>query len=260
MSMHKSLGTLLAIALGLLVVTPSLDVQAKPGSGKKGASAATLKSKISVRPKTLHWGMSHRDVQKVYMKVIDKDYLKDYQKAQPGVQMKMLDHEVASKKREFTSSLVEFGDLPTRLDGTPFRGEFTYKNSESMLEIARKKMKRHRHLFFIRNQLWKVIDVYKLGGKSRYGSDYNSAVAKIEKILSVKGHVIKANPNEGVKEERRWTDGKTGLRLVNWDKSHIALVYEDEGTVAKLASLRTQKPEEKKAGDDLDPDTKAALR
>ena len=242
----------------ILWIKPSSD--SKPRSGKKGGSAAKLESKISVRPKPLRWGMSQKEVTKVYAKVIDKDYLKKYQKAQPGVQMKQLDNEVAAKKLEFEQSVVEFGEIPTSLDGTPFAGEFTYKNRESVMSIDRKKKKRHRSLFFIRNRLWKIVDVYKLGTKSRYGTSFKSAVAKIEKLLGVKGRALKANPLLALEEQKDWSDGRTRLRLVNWDKNHIALIYEDESTAAKLKELRTYVPKAKKEGDDLDPSTKAILR
>jgi hypothetical protein len=258
MSRYKSFGKLLAVAVGVFVLTPSLDVHAKPGSGKAGASApAKLENKLSMRPKAMRWGMSHREVAKAYAKVIEKDYLPQYQKAQPGVQMRQLDGEVADKKEAFANSVVEFADLPTRLDGTPFVGEFTYKNRESLMEIQRKK--KHRHLFFIRNELWKVIDVYQLGAKSRYGKDYKTAVAKIEKKMGVKGQVVKANPDTGQKEERRWTDGSTNLRLANFGGPFLAIIYEDARTADKIDSLRTYKPEEKKE-EGIDPSTKSVLR
>jgi hypothetical protein len=259
MSIHQSFGKLLGIALGLLLLAPSLDVHAKPGTGKKApAAAAALSAKLSISPRSLHWGMSPKEVIKIYDKLIDKDYLPQYQKAQPGVQMSQLENEVAETKRQFAQSLVEFGELPTRLDGTPFAGEFTYRNGESMLEIKRRG--RHRHLFFINNRLWKIVDVYKLGDKSRYGADFKTAAAKLDKKLAVAGRATAANANAGQKEEKDWSDGSIHLRAVAWDKGKLALVYEDEGTLAKLATLRTNKPAEQKPGDDIDPDTKAALR
>jgi len=258
MSRYMSFGKLLAVAVGVFVLAPSLDVHAKPGSRKPAASApAELQSKLSLRPKTLRWGMSHKDVAAVYAKVIEKDYLPQYQKAQPGVQLRQVESEVADKQEAFANSVVEFADLPTRLDGTPFVGEFTYKNRESLMEIQRKK--RHRHLFFIRNELWKIIDVHKLGSKSRYGKSFKAAVAKVEKKLGVKGRATKANPDQGKMQEVDWTDGNTHLRLVNFGPSYLAIVYEDARTAGKIASLRTYKPEEKKEGG-IDASTKAVLR
>lgn len=259
MSMYQSFGKLLALAVGVFVLAPSLDVHAKPGSGKPGASAPPkLELKLSVRPKGLDWGMSHKEVARVYDRVIEKDYLPQYQKAQPGVQMRRLEAEVAEKKRTFAASVVEFADLPTRLDGTPFVGEFTYHNRESLMEIQRKK--KHRHLFFIRNKLWKIIDVYELGPKSRYGADFETAVGKVEKMLKVKGRHIKANPDANQKEEADWTDGRTHLRLVSFGPSYLAIVYEDARTANRIDSLRTHKPKAAKTEDGIDPETKAVLR
>lgn len=256
--MYRSYGKLLAVAVGVFVLSPSLDVHAKPGSGKPGASApAKLTSTLSIRPKTLSWGMSHKDVAAVYAKVIEKDYLPEFQKAQPGVQLRQVEAEVADKQEAFAGSVVEFADLPTRLDGTPFVGEFTYKNRESLMEIQRKK--RHRHLFFIRGNLWKIVDVYKLSSKSRYGKDFATAIAKVQKKLGVKGTAIKANADKGQKQEVRWTDGRTHLRMVNFGPSYMAIVYENARTSDKIASLRTYKPKEQKP-DDIDASTKAVLR
>lgn len=261
MSMHKMFGKLLAIAVGLLVVVPSLDVDAKPRSRKKAPAASTpgaLSTTLRLRPRALNWGMSAKQVAKVYDKVIDKDFLPQYQKVQPGIQMKRLDDEVAYKKASFRRSTVEFGELPTRYDGSAFAGEFTYRNKEFLLELKRKI--KHRHFFFIRNQLWKVVDVYLLGPNSKYGSDFKTAAAKIEKKLGVKGFVVKANAAKGVRHnERQWTDKSSRLRVVDWGKDKFAVIYASESTLGRLDSLRTNKPVEAK-GKQISEGTKAHLR
>lgn len=259
MSIHKSFGKAVAVALGVFALSLGSPADAKKAPAKKEtkpAEATQLQEPLGIGPKALAWGMTQKEVAKVYDDVIDKDYLPRWEEVQPGVGMKQLENEIEAKKNEFRQSKVEFGELPTNLDGTAFTGEFTYRNGESMMSIDRKGFK--RHLFFIKGKLWKTIDVYPYGEKGRYGKDLKAAIEKLEKALGAPGRQLDAKPEEGrTRTELDWQDAKTHLRAAAWTEKSFALIYEDRDTAGRIASLRTNKGEKKS---ELDPETKAALR
>jgi len=259
MSNHSRIGRLLALALGLGVVTGAATADAKKPPATKttvAAEPAKLETPLSIPPKALQMGQSEKEVTKVYADVIDKDYLPKWEEVQPGTQMKQLEDEIAQKKDEFRQSRVEFGNLPTNLDGTPFTGEFTYENGETMYSIPRKGYK--RSLFFIKGKLWKIIDVYPLAKGARFGEDLKTAIDKIEKLLGVKGRMLTPKPEEGRnRSELDWQDSRIHLRAAAWSEKEFALIYEDRDTLSRLSSLRTAKQKKER---ELDPETKANLR
>ena len=256
MSIRNLFAKLLVVAVGLLLFTLGTDVHAKKGPKTNSPSEpAALKDPLGMQPKALQWGQSHKEVAKVYYDVIDKDYLPKWETVQPGVQMKDLEAEIEAKKAEILQSKVDFADLPTNLDGTPFVGEFTYRNQESMMTIDRKGYK--RSLFFIRGKLWKVVDVYPYGEKARFGKDFKTAQEKLEKSLTVPGRATEAKPDVNRHKEIDWQDAKTHLRLVDWSEKATALIYEDRETANNIASMRTAKQGESK---EIDPVTKSVLR
>jgi hypothetical protein len=259
MSTHTRIGKLLALALGLGLLTGAATVDAKKPPAKPPAVAAEpakLETPLSIPPRGLDMGLTEKGVAKVYDDQIDKDFLPKWEEAQPGVQQKMLEGEIQQKKEEFRQSRVEFGNLPTNLDGTAFTGEFTYNNGETMYSIARKGYK--RNLFFIKGKLWKIIDVYPLGKGLRFGEDLKSAIEKIEKLLGVPGRMLAPKPEEGRnRSELDWQDSRIHLRAAAWSEKEFALIYEDRDTLGRLSSLRTAKVSNEKQ---LDPETKANLR
>ncbi len=254
---QKTFSKLLALTFGLAVLVPSLAAQAgKPD--KDAPEPGVLEIKLSLSPKGLSWGMTPGGVAELYDRLIDKDYLAEYQKAQPGVQMTQLQAEVAERKRQFRRSRIDFGDLPTRLDGTSFVGEFTYRNREAAMDVQRKGKSRHRHFFFIRERLWKIIDVYPLGENQRYGKDFKAAGERLEKVLGVPGREQPADPEAGRRmAEVDWDDANTHLRLVDWGPKSVAIIYEDKATLSRLPSLRTAKPKDEGR---LDPSVKDVIR
>jgi len=258
MTSRNLFGKLLVIAVSLLLCTVGTDVYAKKGPAptKAPAGPTQLEGPIGLQAAGLSWGQSIKEVYKVFDGIIDKDYLPKWENVQPGVQMKDLEAEIEGKKLEIRQSKIEFNDLPTNLDGTAFMGEFTYRNQEVMLTVERKGYK--RSLFFIRNRLWKIIDVYQYAEKGIFGKDLLAAVEKLEKKLGSEGRQVDADPAQGrTRSEFDWQDDKTHLRAVAWSDTAFAVIYEDRETVAKLASLRTAKPE---ADSGIDASTKAVLR
>lgn len=252
----------LAAALGLLVglgAAGSAEAQKKPA--KKAASsgpAATpplTKRPIRMYPKSLAWGMSHKQVALAYDKVIDGEFEARYRRVSPGVQMQALDAEVLEAKNVFRRSRIDFGKTPTGLDGTPLRGEYTYLNKESLLNYGRQD--KQRYFFFIQDKLWKIVDEHKLGAKSPFGKTFEEAVVNIAKGLGP-GRVIPPDPDKGrYVTEVDWKDQTTHLRAVERGDTSFALIFEDNATASNIAALRTNKPKDEST---VDPVVAAATR
>ncbi|NUQ78852.1 MAG: hypothetical protein HUU21_35455 [Polyangiaceae bacterium] len=262
MKAMKVLGTLLAIGLGLSVVGGASDAQAQARGKKTAAPPAVAaeppdtKSAIKIAPATLTWGMAPKKVAEVVDTVLDEDYKPLYKKVSPGVKMKALDAQLAEEKSAFRRSRIDFGKLPTGIDSTPLRGEYTYLNKESMMSLTRNGQT--RYFFFIQDKLWKIIDEHKLVEGHPLGKTWEEAVIKHVKLFGVPGRVLEADYEKGRNAtEVDWKDAATHVRVVQRGDTAIAVVLEDRATLSNLASLRPNKPA---ATDDIDPAVAAAIR
>jgi hypothetical protein len=252
----------LAAGLGMTAITVSAPDAFAQKKGKKTTAPAApppepavAKKAIAMQPAKLVWGMSVKQVAAVYDDVIDEDFKPEYKKVQPGVQMKDLDAQIAELKSQFRRSRIDFGKLPTGIDSTPLKGEYTYMNKEAMMSITRKGVT--RNLFFIQDHLWKVIDEVKLGEGTTYGKDFQAAAVKLSAQLGVPGRVLPPDPAKGqYTTVVDWKDAHTHLRAIERGEASFAIAYEDEVTLGQLASLRTNKPAEESA---IDPAVAAAL-
>lgn len=248
----RAVGMMLSLAVVGVAVAPSI-VAAKPNEEEASPEAPTKVRRAPVlKPRGLRFGMSPKQVIKVYDEAIERDFLPQFKKAQPGVQMERVENQVRTKQQAFRLSFTKLDAPPSALDATPYVGEFTYYNKEAFATIERQGKK--RTLFFIRNKLWKAIDVYPLGASSKWGKSFEAAVERVDKILKKKGRRVEI---EGERTVADWTDGKTYLQVVDWAKGEVAVVFIDVKTASKLASLRTNEgpPEH-----DIDPEVKDVLR
>ena len=239
-----------ALAL-LLAVSPA---NAAPRKKKVAAEApAKLEGGLRLSPKKLKFGMSPKEVSRVYRKVIDKDYVKRYQTTEPGVQMHHLDHEVNEKKRNFARSFVEFIGLGSKFDNTPLRAEYTYNNHEALMLLKRKG--RTRYFFFINRKLYKTIDVYPNAGK---WGDFTAASTKLDAKLTVEGRALAPDASVGrERAERDWATKKIHLRLIWWSKFEVALAYVDRVVEARLPELRKDR---RRTKEKLDADVEEIIR
>ncbi len=228
------------------------DLHAK---GKKDDAAPTTKKAIPLSIPGLAFGQSPRQVGAALDKLIDEDYSARYKEVQPGIQMKELDAQIAEDKSQFRRSRIDFGKLPTGLDSTPLRGEYTYNNKESMMSFTRKG--ELIYLFFIQEGLWKIIIEKKLGDGAPLGKTYMEAVVKLSANYGVPGRVIQPDNTDHFAVEVDWRDANIHLRAVQRSDTALGLAYEDNGTVASLASLR---PNKAVVDNGVDPDVAAAMR
>ncbi|NUP04979.1 MAG: hypothetical protein HOW73_02845 [Polyangiaceae bacterium] len=246
------IGTAVALGIGLASPAPSAWAQGKGGAPAKGApkkdekkpaaaaEAPTAKTPITIQPKELAWGIDKKKLASVYDKVIDGDFAQKYRKAQPGPEMDRLDAEVAEKKAEFRRSEIKFESVPTGMDQTPLRPEYTYNNKEFLLSSDRGG--KTRYFFFINDKMYKVVDSIKLGEKSDWGKTFDEAVGKLNTYYGANGRVRAADEAAGRPyKEVDWKDATSQVRAVDWDDGTFGIIFQDSATVAQLPSLRKNK-------------------
>lgn len=262
MSTRGLWGKLAGIAIGLVVAAPGVALAAKPAA-KTGKPAATTspsslkQDTFKLTPPGLKFGMTRKEVVRLYNRAIEKDYKKQMQEVQPGVEMTRLREEIDRKKDEFRLSWFTFDGKPASLDDSPYRFEYGHENEEGYLKISYKG--KSRMLFFMKNKLWKVIDIYKLGESSKWGIDFAQASDKIGKRLGAAGR--KQGTAEKVRfvDEVDWADSNIHLRAMNVGGKKLALAYVDLGTEGNLATLRPERKKNKEA-EDVDPAVRAVMR
>ncbi|WP_433934045.1 hypothetical protein AB3662_06235 [Sorangium cellulosum] len=265
MKAKRLLGAGLAVGLGLAAITSTAVVAAQPKRGKGAAAAAAparpteppaTKKTISLTPPGIQWGMSTKQVAAVIDKMLDEAYVPRYKATSPGVKMRALDAELAEEKSAFRRSRIDFGKLPTGIDATPLKGEYTYLNKESMMTLTREGGK--RYFFFIQDKLWKIIDEHALGEKSPRGKDFTAAVTKLATAFGLPGRVTPPDPDKGrYVTEVDWKDAATHFRAIERGDAEIAFAYEDLVTLSSLESLRPNKAADANA---IDPSVASAIR
>jgi hypothetical protein len=206
------------------------------------------KKPIVLIPAGVSWGMSPKQVAAAIDKLLDEAYKPIYQKTSPGTAMKSLDAQLVEEKSIFRRSRIDFNNVPTGVDATPLKGEYTYLNKESMMTFTHEKTK--THFFFIQDKLWKVIDERTLGegdpkDKGYRGKDFSEAVTKLAAVYGAPGRVLPADYDKGRNAtEVDWKDAATHLRAIQRSDTSMAIALEDNLTLGNLASLRANKPPE----------------
>jgi hypothetical protein len=201
----------------------------------------------------LRWGMSSAEVKKLFTEnggIIWKDYDAKLGRARVGPEMTAIENEREQAKLAFGRSFTEFKDTPTGYDATGIRGEYTYRNRESLMFITREG-KAKRYFFFINDRLWKMYDEVALTETGLLGKSFIDAVNKLNGQLGAAGRIQGADPEKGLATTTvDWKDGSSHLRVVDRSGERVAgLVIEDNGTLGNLASLRTMKAEDPTAID-----------
>lgn len=260
MKAKRLLGAFLAAGLTTMAAVPA--ALAAGGTPKKDAVAApapdapapSVKKSIDFPIAGLAWGMSPKQVAAAIDKLIDDDYRPLYKETQPGVKMKALDAQVAEDKSQFLRGRIDFGTLPTGIDSTPLRGEYSYRNKEALMTFNRKGQA--THFFFIQEKLWKVIEEMKLSDATPIGKSFQEVAIKLSAKHGIPGRVLAPDANRA-SMEIDWRDANTHLRVIQRSDTAVGLAYEDVGTVANLGSLRANKPVQ---DDGIDPSVAAIMR
>jgi hypothetical protein len=193
------------------------------------------------------WGQSHQDVARVMNQtggVFDLDYNAQLARMQPGVMMQSVEAERDQKKKFFESSFVQFSDTPTGFDNTHIKGEFTYRNHESVMYVDRGG--KRRYFFFIGTapgeRLWKIFDDIPLKQGGLLGASFQDAVTKLNVQYSTPARIRAANLSQGLQHTTAdWQDGATHLRAEDLGDGNAAVVIEEKNTVNNLPQLRANK-------------------
>ena len=240
------------------VLSPPPSGGGKVAKGEKGEPPVV--QTLADFQEGLRWGMSHADVQKMFTQnggVIWTDFDERLKKARVGPEQTAIEAEREQAKAAFGRSYIEFKDTPTGYDATGIKGEYTYKNRESLMWINRQGKK--RYFFFINDRLWKVYDEVPLADDGKWGKSYLDAVNQINAKLGAQGRVLGANPDKGINATTvDYRDGSSHLRVVDRSGEHlVGIALEDSGTLSNLASLRSNKPDDPNA---IDPTVAAVTK
>ena len=140
---------------------------------------------------------------------------------------------------------MQFNDTPTGFDNTSIKGEYTYRNHESVMYVDRGG--KRRYFFFIGTppgeRLWKIFDAIPLKQGGLLGATYQEAVTKLNVQYSVPARIRAANPMGGgpAHTEADWQDGSTHLRAADLGDGNVAVILEERNTLNNLAQLRANK-------------------
>lgn len=244
-----------------LPVSPGVIAQAKKGKAKKKEAEpaptgpAKFKGKLVLSPKGLAWKHSLEAIAKLYDKEFDKEFLPLYKKAQPGPQMQALDAEVADKKQLLRRNKIEFGTLPTGVDQSALKGEYSYGNGEMLTRVTLRSGVT-RNFFFFKNALWKIYDEHKLRKGGPYGESWEEALEILtKKYGGVAPYKLEPDYGKGRNfEEAQWQDGNTVIRAIN-RAPMLGLAYQDANVFFNIKKYRANKVEDPHA---IDKDVAAA--
>jgi len=260
MKVNKLWAALLATTFGLAATMSPTIVEAQ-GKRKKAPAAApvgpaTAKKPVDLGLPGVSWGQSVKQLSAAVDKILNEDYKPLYKKTSPGVAQRRLDAQLAEEKNAFRRSRIDFGKLPTGIDATPLRGEYSYLNKESMLTLSRGG--ETRYFFFIQDKLWKIIHEVKLAEGGPFGKNFPEAAVKLSTTFGAAGRIIPPNEDKGIfVTVVDWKDATTHVRLIERSDTAAAIAYEESATLANIDNLRVNKPQQE---DDIDPAVRAAIR
>lgn len=253
----------LALGMGVasMAMLTSTDANSKPKPATVVAPAAPVdppmvKSQggILLSPQGIRFGMSETELVTLYESIIKEDFKPLYAKAQPGPAYNRVASAEAEAVAAFRNSRVPFDNLPTGVDSTPLRGEYSYRNQEMMMKITRKGV--NRYFFFIKGKMWKFYDEVPLKENGPLGKDFAEARKKYDDAFRVLGRNVDADFKDRNYNEVDWQDANTHLRVIDRNIT-VGIVYEERATLNQLASLRTNKAADTDA---VDPDIAALVR
>jgi hypothetical protein len=232
------------MASSALVVEPRVaQGKDKPAEKPAAGGVGALEKAVGIPPKGLHWDLTLEGVAKLYDKVFEEEYLPLLKKADPGNQMTALEDELKNKQGILRRGRIEFGNTPTGVDQSPLKGEYSYRNGESMASL-RLRSGTERHFFFFSDKLWKVYDEHKLTKGGTLGENFEEAVKILTKRFGAPGKLVTANYDKGQPfDEVQWRDPEKLIRAV--DRGNIlGMVYASKTYVDNLAQYRKNQPED----------------
>ncbi len=246
---------ILAITLGAAFLGASERAALAKGA-PAAAGAGNIEKATPISPSGLRWGLSLEEIAKIYDKVIEKDMLPLFRKAQPGLELDALNEEQKNRKGALRRSRIEFGNTPTGVDQSPLKGEYTYKNGESMAVITLSSGTK-RHFFFFKDRLWKIYDEHKLKKGGTLGENFQEALKALTKVFGVPPKSVPADYDKGRPfDEAEWRDPDKIIRAVDRGQT-LGMVYTDRKVQEDLGRYRTAHAEDV---EELDKDVAAVTK
>lgn len=239
--------TLFAVGMAssALVVEPRVAAGKDKAPEKPAAptGVGAIEKTIGIPPKGLHWGLTLEGVAKLYDKVFEDEYLPLLKKSEPGNQMTALEDEMKTKQGVLRRGRIEFGPIPTGVDQSALKGEYSYRNGESMVTL-RLRSGTERHFFFFSDKLWKVYDEHKLTKGGTLGENFEEATKILVKRYGAAGKLVPANYDKGQSyDEVQWRDPEKLIRAI--DRGNVlGMVYADKTIHDNLGQYRKNKPED----------------
>jgi hypothetical protein len=233
----------LATTAGMVLVEDTAYAKDNPPKAKSAGGPGSIAKSVQLAPEGLKWGLTLEGLAKVYDQAIDKEMLPVLRKAQPGPDLDAVNEELRNRKGVLRRSKVEFGNTPTGVDYTPLKGEYSYKNGESMASLTLRSGTQ-RYFFFFNDSLWKIYDEHKLKEGGTLGTNFDEAVKVLTKRFGAPPKLTKADPKKGVAmNEAEWRDPDKVIRAV--DRGDVlAMIYSEKRIYENLANYRKNKAED----------------
>jgi hypothetical protein len=244
--MKRALVAILAAVLAIGAAVSDVEAQKKKGGkgaakgkGKAAAAAAPNSDKIAESMGKLKWGMGRDDVLKDVTEKVKEKYRPLLSKTKDAVEEDRLRLEAKNELEAIKKGVVEFDGRSSGWDVGFLKGEFTHNNDESMIVV--RDGNSQNFYFFIGGKLWKW---YKAFDTSVFpGSNFNTFASAVKGRFGGEGKETKGEmrPGEGQRRWLEWQDPQTRLRAVDNTGFYgfFCLVFEDKGTVDRLATLRS---------------------
>jgi len=227
-----AMATVLALGAQAAVVPQSF---AKPPAAN--SNAGNLEKSLQISPAGLKWGLSLEAIAKIYDKVIADEMLPLYHKAQPGLELDALNEEQKNRQGALRRSRIEFGNTPTGVDQSQLKGEYSYRNGESMAVLTLPSGTK-RHFFFFNDRLWKIYDEHKLKAGGGLGENYQEAIKALTKRFGTAPKAVPADYDKGRPfDESEWRDPDKLIRAVDRGPM-LGVVYTDRKVQENLPQYR----------------------
>lgn len=234
--------TVLASAVCLLAV--SVDAQRGRRGTRRGGSAAAApqaapqSAAIAESLGELRWGMEPQQVHAHFRTQIEERYRPLIAKAPGAIEEDRIRREMADEIRQLRESYVRFEGTRTGWDLSFLRGEFTHGNRESMLVY--RDGNSQNFYFFMRGRLWKwykAFDASVFHGQT-FEQFAGAVQGRFGPAADRTGRLVEGGPEQRWLE---WQDATTRLRAIDQTRFYgfYCLVFEDKGTLDRLAELRT---------------------
>ncbi|MDH5674641.1 MAG: hypothetical protein OEZ06_21110 [Myxococcales bacterium] len=226
------------LVLGLAVADADAQRKKKKKGGKK-KDKVPISQNIAKSMGKLQWGMSKAKVVKLMKEEVKERYRPLISKTHDAVEEDRLRRQAKAELQRIKDGYVEFEGRSTGWDVSFLKGEFTHNNDEAML-VTRDGNSQNFY-FFIGGRLWKW---YKAFDASVFPANNFNAFAGAVQHRFGDGKVVEAELRPGeARKWLEWQDENSRLRAIDQTGFYgfYCLVFEDKATVAKLASLRSNR-------------------